>query len=163
MREGLLAEAATGMRGRFVHTLRREDPMISGMDTVVQFVSDLDGAARFYGEILDMEIADSNPEFGFVTVLPGGMHPGIMLMRGTPETGRGGSQLVFHVASVQDAFERLAPIGVRFHGEPVDLPPGKYVSFEDPDGNLLALIDDTNLPPEDEEEFEPVEEPLVEA
>src|SRR5262245_38803074 len=142
LREGLLAEAATQMRGRFAKTLRGEESMISGMDTVVQFVSDLEGAARFYGDILDMEIADSNPEFGFVTVLPGGLHPGIMLMRGAPETGRGGSQLVFHVVSVQAVFERLAPIGVRFHGEPVDLPPGKYVSFEDPDGNLLALIDD---------------------
>ncbi len=151
LREGLMTEAAAEMRGRFVQTLRGEEPMISGMDTVVQFVSDLDGAARFYGDVLEMEVADSNPEFGFVTLLPGGMHPGIMLMKGAPDAGRGGSQLVFHVSSVQSVFDRLAPIGVRFHGEPVDLPPGKYVSFEDPDGNLLALIDDTNMPPEDDD------------
>lgn len=126
--------------------------MISGMDTVVQYVSDLETAARFYGETLGMEVADSQPEFGFVTVLPGGQHPGLMLMRGQPETGRGGSQIVFHVRDVAAAFERLLPLGVRFHSEPIELPPGKYVSFEDPDGNLLALIDDTSLPPEEEEE-----------
>ena len=44
--------------------------MISGMDTVVQFVSDLEVAAAFYGEVLGMEVTDSNPEYGFVTLLP---------------------------------------------------------------------------------------------
>jgi len=150
LREGLFSGAASEMRGRFVQGLRREEPMISGMDTVVQFVSDLQVAAAFYGEVLGMEVTDSNPEYGFVTLLPGGIHPGVMLMKGALELGRGGSQLVFHVDDVQAVYDKLAPAGVRFHGEPVELPPGKYVSFEDPDGNLLALIDDTNMPPEDE-------------
>src|SRR5436309_304836 len=145
MREGVLLEAAAALRGRFVQTVTGEEPMISGMDTVLQYVSDLEAAARFYGETLGMEIGDKRPEFGFVTILPGGLHPGLMLMRGQAEIGRGGSQIVFHVDNVMAAFQRLGALGVRFHGEPVDLPPGKYVSFEDPDGNLLALIDDSNL------------------
>ncbi len=154
IREGLLGEAALALRGRFVQALRGEEPMISGMDTVLQYVSSLEAAAHFYGGLLEMEIADSRPEYGFVTVLPGGQHPGLMLMVGQGEIGHGGSQLVFHVDDVAGAFERLRAQGVRFHGEPVDLPPGKYVSFEDPDGNLLALIDDSNMPDEDDGEGE---------
>ena len=44
---------------------------------------------------------------------------------------------------MQSAYEELVGRGYSFNEEPMDIPPGKLVTINDPDGNIVGLIDNS--------------------
>jgi predicted enzyme related to lactoylglutathione lyase len=47
----------------------------------------------------------------------------------------------FHVAGVDEAYHELTARGYRFNEEPYDVPVGRLVTLNDPDGNIVGLED----------------------
>ena len=44
---------------------------------------------------------------------------------------------------VQAAYEERVGRGDAFNEEPMEIPPGKLVTINDPDGNIVGLIDNS--------------------
>ena len=70
-------------------------------------------------------------------------HAYLILAQGAPGTGRGGSGVWFEVENVQVSYEELRAKGFEFNEAPYDIPPGKLVTINDPDGNIIGLIDNS--------------------
>lgn len=115
--------------------------MIStGIATI--FVSDMDRSVRFYTEVLGLRLAQrfgnhwAQVEAGRLTI---GLHPQSPQNR----AGRDGSITIgFAVsADIENVVSALQQKGVRFRG-PIDADPnaGKFAYFEDPDGNVMYLM-----------------------
>ena len=56
-------------------------------------------------------------------------------------TGRGGTAVWFEVADTVAATADRKARGYSFNEEPFDTPIGKYVTTNDPDGNIVGLRD----------------------
>jgi catechol 2,3-dioxygenase len=115
---------------------------------VVLNVTDLEAAARFYTEVLGLEVSDRYPD----TMVPGGMiflrcnadHHGVALVGGAASLERTSlNHFAFEVATLDEVFrarallrERSVPIvfeGRRRAGCQI------AVEFQDPDGNNLEI------------------------
>jgi predicted enzyme related to lactoylglutathione lyase len=108
------------------------------LETVVQFVSDPARSARWYADFLGIEPTPyEGPYFKFDE------HAYIILASASPGTGRGGSGVWFEVESVDAAYEELRARGYEFNEPPFDIAPGRLVTLNDPDGNIIGLIDNT--------------------
>lgn len=59
-------------------------------------------------------------------------------------TGRGGTGAWFEVADVMSAYPERVEQGYEFNEPPFDIPPGKLVTINDPDGNIVGLIDNSS-------------------
>jgi len=110
---------------------------------VTVYVSNMDTAVRFYSETLGLKLAY---RFGdhWASVEAGrgltiGLHPASVEM----PAGRKGSMAIGLElsGSMQDAVRALEAKGVRFHNPVNEGKAGTFVSFEDPDGNLLYLAE----------------------
>jgi len=110
---------------------------------VTVYVSNMDAAVRFYGEILGLRIAY---RFGdhWAAVEAGkgltiGLHPA------SPESpaGRKGSMAIGLElnGSIREAVTALKAKGVRFQGSIHEDKAGSFAFFEDPDGNPLYLAE----------------------
>ena len=58
----------------------------------------------------------------------------MILAPSAPGTGRGGSGVWFEVEDVDAAYAERTAEGFAFNEEPFDIPPGKLVTINDPDG-----------------------------
>lgn len=106
------------------------------IETVIQFVSDPQVSSRWYARLLGVEPTPyTAPYFTFDE------HAYLILAPGAPGTGRGGSGTWFLVDSVDDTYRELTAAGVLFNEAPFDIPPGRLVTLNDPDGNIVGLID----------------------
>jgi catechol 2,3-dioxygenase-like lactoylglutathione lyase family enzyme len=116
--------------------------MIStGIATV--FVTDMDRSVRFYTEALGLRLTErygnhwAQVEAGRLTI---GLHPA----SARNPAGRDGSITLGLTLSgrIEDAVSSLEQKGVKFRG-PVAVDPnvGKFAYFEDPDGNVLYLME----------------------
>ena len=108
------------------------------LETVVQWCSDVGRSSEWYGRLLGFGPTPYEaPYFQFDG-------PGYLILApSSPGTGRGGSGVWFEVESVDEAYrERLAD-GFQFNEEPFDIPPGRLVTLNDPDGNIVGLIDNS--------------------
>jgi catechol 2,3-dioxygenase-like lactoylglutathione lyase family enzyme len=111
--------------------------MIGGLQTIVLFVSDVERAARFYRDRLELEeVYESDGRLGLqcgsIRVL---LHP-------AEEGARGPSnvELYFQVDDVDDAVSRLRSQGVGVLLEPTDEPWGeRNAGVLDPDGYPIYL------------------------
>ena len=106
------------------------------------YVSDMDRAVRFYTETLGLRLAYRfGNQWAAVEVGKGltvGLHPASAEM----PAGRKGSMAIgleLGSATIEDAISRLESKGVRFHGPVNEGKAGKFVSFEDPDGNMIYI------------------------
>ena len=76
---------------------------------------------------------------------PGGLFAldgtALHLAPGAPGTGRGGTGVYFHVDDVDAAYKELSARGYQFNEEPYDIPVGRLVTLNDPDGNIVGLED----------------------
>lgn len=108
------------------------------LETVVQFVSDPERSKRWYADFLGVE---PTPYEGIYFKFD--EHAYIILAPGSPATGRGGSGVWFEVESVDDAYRELTGRGYKFNEPPFDIPPGRLVTINDPDGNVVGLIDNS--------------------
>ncbi len=109
---------------------------------VTLYVSNMDAAVRFYSETLGLKLAYRfGDHWASVEVGKGltiGLHPASAQM----PAGRKGSMAIGLElsGSIHDAVRELEAKGVKFDG-PVSSEgkAGSFVSFQDPDGNLLYL------------------------
>ena len=106
------------------------------------FVTSLDEAKRFYGDVLGLSLASEandmllfrQPDFELA----------IFSCRQAAAPDRhsevAGSTFVFSVPSVEQAMRDLQSKGVQFlHSEPADGPLGRYAAFADPFGNVHEI------------------------
>ncbi len=115
--------------------------MIRDLGVVSYNVSDWARAKRFYGETLDLPVASSMDEVGWIEYgHPDQAHLAIMHWRSpSPMPVTGGGTAVFTCPDVRAAVERLTAKGVRCD-QPVEVPGVViYANFYDPDGNSLQL------------------------
>src|SRR5262245_26366631 len=109
---------------------------ISRIEAVLQFCVDPEKSKAWYADLLGLETtAYPAPLF----TLDG--DTSLLLAPGTPGTGRGGTGVYFHVESVDEAYQELKERGYTFNEEPYDIPPGRLVTLNDPDGNIVGLED----------------------
>ena len=115
---------------------------------VVLNVSDLEASARFYRDVLGLQISDRYPE----SMVPGGMvflrfntdHHGIALVGGAQKSERGSlNHFAFEVGTPGEVFRARAWL-VK-HGVPIVFEGRRRagcqlaVEFRDPDGNNLEI------------------------
>ena len=107
------------------------------------FVSDLDEAKRFYGEILGFELKSESDRWlvfdiqGMDFVVISGGEP---VDRNRPYGSECATVLCLFSENIERDTSILKSRGVRFLSEIQTVQEGKFVPFEDPDGNLLELI-----------------------
>jgi predicted enzyme related to lactoylglutathione lyase len=106
------------------------------IETVIQFVSDPAASSRWYARLFGIEPTPYGaPYFKFDE------HAYLILAPGKPGTGRGGTGAWFEVESVDEAYRELQGKGFAFNEPPFDIPPGRLVTLNDPDGNIIGFID----------------------
>jgi len=111
---------------------------VSRIETVIQFVTDQQASSRWYATLLDLEPTPYDaPYFTFDE------HAYLILAPGKPGTGRGGSGCWFLVDNVDEAYKEKSAQGFKFNEPPFDIPPGRLVTLNDPDGNIVGLIDNS--------------------
>jgi catechol 2,3-dioxygenase-like lactoylglutathione lyase family enzyme len=113
----------------------------TGIATV--FVTDMDRSVRFYTEVLGLRLTQrfgnqwAQVEAGRLTI---GLHPAST----QNPAGRDGSITLGLLldTKIEDAVGTLQKKGVKFRG-PIAADPnaGKFAYFEDPDGNVLYLME----------------------
>ncbi len=109
---------------------------IGGLEVIVQFCIDPDRSRAWYADFLGIE-PTSYGEGLFALGDGARLH----LARAAPGTGRGGTGVYFHVPSVDEAYAELTGRGYEFNEEPYDVPVGRLVTINDPDGNIVGLED----------------------
>jgi catechol 2,3-dioxygenase-like lactoylglutathione lyase family enzyme len=106
------------------------------------FVADLDLAVAFYRDVLGLPVLSAGPSFALFDAGPIQLvvEPGHADERGRPLVGRF-SGLSFRTDDAQREYERLRALGVPLAGAPeVQDWGGMLVTFEDPSGNELQLV-----------------------
>lgn len=106
------------------------------------FVSDMDRAVHFYTKMLGLKLTQrfgnhwAGLEIGKLAI---GLHPA----SSQNPAGRNGSITVGLEleGEIDEAVARLKQHGVRLRGEIARDEAGKSIHFEDPDGNLLYMIE----------------------
>ena len=111
---------------------------------VQRFVSRLDHARAFYADLLGLRLVDESPEWlvfdvsGVEFIIMGGAAPGSQ----REQYGRAcATVLCLKSSDIFADYAQLTAQGVVFFSEVNEAAPGKYyVAFQDPEGNLLELI-----------------------
>jgi predicted enzyme related to lactoylglutathione lyase len=109
------------------------------IETVLQWVADVDASMTWYSDFLGVEVTPYEARF-----FKFGDNAYLILAPSSPGTGRGGTGGWFEVGSVDEAYAELTARGYTFNEEPFDIPPGRLVTVNDPGGNILGLIDNSN-------------------
>ena len=110
---------------------------------VQSFVSDLDAARKFYEGSLGLSLVEESAEWlifdisGNEFIVFGGAKQG--RLRGAYGT-ECGTVLCLSTDDIHRDFDALKASGVAFFSEVKEVPEGWYVGFQDPDGNLLELV-----------------------
>ena len=110
---------------------------------VQSFVSDLAVARDFYERVLGLQLAEKTDKWLIFDV----SGTALILMSGAerrPYAGPYGSNSGTVVCLLSEDIDRdyatLKEQGVRFFSSVNEVAEGRYVGFQDPDGNLLELI-----------------------
>ncbi|MFP4439361.1 MAG: VOC family protein [Chloroflexaceae bacterium] len=111
---------------------------------VQRFVSRLDLARKFYADILGLTLVETSSEWllfdvaGGELIIMGGAAPGRRKEQYGSECA---TVLCLKSADIFADYRQLKAQGVQFFSEVNEVAPGKYyVAFQDPEGNLLELI-----------------------
>ncbi|HTE04195.1 MAG TPA: VOC family protein [bacterium] len=120
--------------------------MITGIQDVYYYVSDMPRGVRFYRDVLQLTLAHQDKSWTSFDV--GGMRVGLHWTGGkpVPEIPKGrngalaGGTLTFRVSNLIATVEDLRKAGVKFLGDVITEDWGSIVAFEDPDGNVLKLM-----------------------
>lgn len=120
--------------------------MITALQDVYYNVADMERAVRFYRDVLGLKVVDSSPYW--TTLDAGGMRFGLHATEGgavpaIPRDSHGahaGATVTFRVADVRKAGMRLQGEGVKLLSDITEKPWGTMLVFEDPDGNVLKLM-----------------------
>lgn len=119
-----------------------------GVDNVLFEVGDLEGARRFYGELLGLPEKFAFPRVGLVCFRLGAEEPGLLVRASPVEPGppRWSPRLWLEVRNARAAAARLGDAGVPLLEEPRELRTGWVVEIADPWGNVVGLTDYLNDP-----------------
>ncbi len=105
-------------------------------------ISDPDRAKAFYVDVMGFELTDDapmGPTMRWLTVVPKGAATQVSLVTWFPTMAPGSMRgLLFNSDALDDDVARLRAAGVEV-SDVSDEPWGRYVSFEDPDGNGIIL------------------------
>jgi glyoxylase I family protein len=111
---------------------------------VQRFVSKLDKAKDFYANILGLKLVETSEDWlvfdvsGVEFIIMGGAAPG---QRKETYGSECSTVLCLKSDHIFQDYERLKEKGVQFFSGINEVTPGKYyVAFQDPEGNLLELI-----------------------
>jgi catechol 2,3-dioxygenase-like lactoylglutathione lyase family enzyme len=106
-------------------------------------VSDQDRSRDFYVNILGFELVDDTqmgPDMRWVQVAPPGSSTSITLVTWFPTMPAGSTKgTVVETDDLDGDVAALAGRGVTFDGEIQEMPWGRFVTFDDPDGNGIVL------------------------
>ncbi|MEM1388022.1 MAG: VOC family protein [Pseudomonadota bacterium] len=119
----------------------------SKLDSVVYYASDLDRTEAFYGDVLGLAL--ERQEDDGTTVLMTALANGVTLVffQGTPETGNS-PMVVFDApgGGIDDMVSSLSEQGVTIVTPVSHAPGGWAADFADPDGHVLSIYQDGELP-----------------
>jgi catechol 2,3-dioxygenase-like lactoylglutathione lyase family enzyme len=105
------------------------------------FVSNMDRSVNFYTKILGLKLAQ---RFGdhWASIEAGKLAIGLHPASNENQAGRNGSIIIGLelTGNIEDAIARMRQEGVHFRGGVSQDDVGKTAYFEDPDGNLLYMI-----------------------
>lgn len=103
-------------------------------------VTDLAKASEFYGWVFDWDMsvtkAEPNDYVNFNSAMEGvGGH----LYPGTP--GQGATIHLALPGSLEEGMTRCTEAGGTLVGDPITIPPGRFIYASDPDGNSIGLFE----------------------
>lgn len=121
--------------------------MIVGVQDVYLFAQDMERAIRFYRDLLGLAVTYNDGHWAALDV--GGVRVGLHLTedrRAVPSLpkdaggAKAGATLTFRSTNIDEDVARLRTVGVRFLGSIHRADWGAVIAFEDPDGNVLKLM-----------------------
>ncbi|MES3001196.1 MAG: VOC family protein [Pseudomonadota bacterium] len=111
---------------------------VSGVESIVLFVPDIEAAARWYAALFDVEVHYENPQYAFIRA-PGvnvGFHPADAKCPG----GIGGTSVYWETPDLERAMGLLEQRGARLFRGPATTELGARVAlFLDPFGCSIGL------------------------
>ncbi len=121
--------------------------MIVGVQDLYYNVQDMQRAATFYKGTLGLKLVSESEHWTAFDV--GGVRVGLHWTGGTPvlrvpmsKSGvQPGATLTFRVSNIHAAVDRLQSAGVKFVGKLLEESWGSVAAFEDPDGNILKVME----------------------
>ena len=117
-----------------------DGPVVTTLDHVYYWVSDMERAVRFYREILGLSLTSQEGENWAVFDAGGRQFALHRAVEGHPSTP-GGATAVFSVDDLDRARTVLSERGVQFGHEGDVEGYARFASFQDPDGNTVQLIE----------------------
>jgi len=115
--------------------------MILGLRTAIYPTSDLDGARRWYSELLGQEPYLNEPFYVGFSV--GGFELGLLP---DGQAGTNGPQPLWGVADIEFAYARLLKLGATVLEAVSEVGGGiKVAAVQDPFGNRLGIIENPNF------------------
>lgn len=120
--------------------------MIEGLQDVYVNVADMQRALAFYQGTLGLRVVESSEHWSALDV--GGVRLGLHWTGGPPvpevpyddHGPHTGAVITLRVTDVEEVAAKLRDAGVRVLGAVSHAPWGSLVSFADPDGNVLKLM-----------------------
>lgn len=120
--------------------------MIVGVQDVYLYVQDMERALRFYRDLLGLTLAYNDGHWATLNV--GGVRVGLHATDGEPvpaiprdaSGAKAGATLTLKSTNIDEDVDRLRAAGVRFLGQIYRAEWGAVIAFEDPDGNVLKLM-----------------------
>jgi catechol 2,3-dioxygenase-like lactoylglutathione lyase family enzyme len=110
-------------------------------------VTDQDRARGFYVDVLGFELVNDSemgPGMRWVQVRPPGAATSVTLVTWFPTMAPGSSKgTVLGTDDLDGELARLRGLGVVIEGDIQEAPWGKFVTFDDPDGNGIILQQNT--------------------
>lgn len=121
--------------------------MIVGVQDVYLYIQDMERAIHFYHDVLGLTVTYNDGHWAALDV--GGVRVGLHATdEGKPvpviprdaSGAKAGATLTLKSTAIDMDVERLRAVGVRFLGEIYRAEWGTVIAFEDPDGNVLKLM-----------------------
>lgn len=121
--------------------------MITGVQDVYVYVQDMKRSLGFYRGMLGLTVTFEDDHWSALDV--GGVRVGLHATDAgapippvprDPAGAKAGATLTLRTSDLRGEVKRLKAAGVKFLGEITDAEWGSVVAFEDPDGNVLKLM-----------------------
>jgi catechol 2,3-dioxygenase-like lactoylglutathione lyase family enzyme len=121
-------------------TISSPQPLITGTDFITVATQDLDGALRFYGDVLGLPLSKRWGNMPAAEFETGNLTIAVLQSDAFGMEFRSNNHPIeLHVEDFAAAQAELEARGVQFKGDTIDSGVCHQAFFEDPDGNVLAI------------------------